>query len=616
MKDNKIFDPGINLSILFLVLIAMIISVINLSSPLSILGEDYGMNYQYPDFWFNLSRFAWDGNTGIGKPSVTSTINFVWSALIFGLSSMGISEWWLPRLVYLFFFIGTSIGAFLFLHNINQYRFNENNRNVSNISALVGSLVYTYSTFVMAMIHHPIYSYHFFIFLFPWIMLCVDRVLTRGISIVNIILLSMLLTLLANSNPAQVILIVIFMFIYFSTFSPKDLRFTWHFFWKYIVSVILLTTLLTAHFWLPIAAFMIDTAGANPYGEVGSQLASFIFNSRRGDLINTFTATSYPWLRDVYGNNYDINISLLILGFVTFLASIVGLFFRGHQKLKLFWLATMLISVFLAKGYQQPFGDVWVMAIEHFPTLSAFRAVVHKFYLFVHIAICVLVNVSLLELSKVNAFKTKTIYFLAALLVISVFLHSYPLVTGKLIEPDYFVQVPEEYAELRDFYDKQVGDERTLALPATPRGAGSVLNWGDSIFIGPHILSYMNKSYVDAAWFIQNNYFNTVDSDWWDTYGLENNMDGILDSLWLLGIGYIYVQKDSFDEFMFNAAIQVSVMNQRKKSSREIKYLEENTDYKLVLDTDHYAVYKVSQAKTGARFYVPSSVLVNIQENG
>lgn len=588
-------------AVMVIILMQLGVTIINMNNGLDMVGEDYGLNYIFPGFWRHLSTNMWDDLTGTGKISVTSTFTLVWAHLIYFLRDAGLSSWIVERLVFFCFLILTNFSSFFFFRAILGRAVCKRDTKVL-IAALAGSWMYTFSVYVMSLIQHPLYSYHFFIGITPLLLLLIDKNIQRELSAVGVVLTSLILLFLMNCNFSQVILILILASAYYFYFLPKNstkansikTR-------NYILSVFVSVMLLTAHIWMPLLGFFLH-GGGNPYGDVGDSLGSLALNSRRGQMSKVLLGTAHPWFDSFdYDFSYSQSIAVMFSGFFLLLYSLVTCLFPRRRKVKIFWLLVILIAMFFAKGLQPPFAGLEEKLFRLFPVFGMFRATFFKFWIFVALGLGVMTTLSTFDIECyfIERKKYFSLKLLGAIFLLCIGINRYPFFVGDVIQKCFWVKFPNEYRQLERFFAKSLGDGKVLALPATPRGAGSVLLWshGDE-FVGPNILAYMNIPYIDSAWFIQREYLGTKFCDWWECIGLEQRIKEVIEASSILAVHWVFVQKDGAHSYIFGASTLLYAINSQEKATMAINYLDKQTGVKKVWDNPYFAIYEIVGERT------------------
>jgi len=570
---------------------------VNFSDTYLIAGEDYGLNYLFPEFWYNLSSNTWDDQTGLGKPSITSSTTYIWSTFMVAGNNLGISPWLMPRIIYSFLYFFTNLTTFFYFSNhISSFYKYSKKTWVNNSSSFLGSTVFTFSFFIASMTHHPIYSYHLFIPIFPILLFILEKNFVIGVVPKAIVYCSICLLILANGNVAQTLIIIMFVLIHMFYFSKHMNQKLFKRYLIYLISIFTLSVILASHILLPFVYSFLLTNNSNPFGDVGNIYDSLNFNSRRASFLNIITGEAYPWFDSFdYYQNYNKNLFPKIAGLFIFLFSLYCLLDKRARNQKIYWLTVVIISIFLVKGSQPPFSDFWIMLFDINPMFGMFRAVYHKFGIFIYFGLAALTTFSFVEILALS-WKPKIKICFSIFLISLIIINRYPIFTGDIVNQEYKLNLPNDYYKLRDLFKKLGNSSRVLALPATPKGSGSLHSWpNNQQFVGPHILTYMNVNFIDAAYFIKNGYFNTEPKDWWSGIKLEQQLNDVIYAAEEFGANLVYIQLDGFDEYTFNNITYI--LNTKLKSEIASNYMSTREDYKLITNSKFYELYKKNNFK-------------------
>ncbi len=115
--------------------------------------------------------------------------------------------------------------------------------------------------------------------------------------------------------------------------------------------------------------------------------------------------------------------------FVFFLLPVIVLLFKKHLKRKeFFFLSLFLISVFLVKGANPPFGNIYTNLFNHFPGFFLFRDST-KFFTLITMSLSVIVSFSFMEVEKrFQKYKTHMCF----LFVVYLFMLMSPVLMNKM----------------------------------------------------------------------------------------------------------------------------------------------------------------------------------------
>ncbi len=252
---------------------------------------------------------------------------------------------------------------------------------------------------------------------------------------------------------------------------------------------------------LNLLKFQLQDAGQNytknfAIGWVGSVSHSSIFYK----LFSFTQLIDRPFGNDFFFSTYFLNgfIGLfLLIPFSLLIASLITKKFRDSRKLAIISLF-LLFVLFLAKGVNEPFGQVYIWLLNKVPFFIIFKTPLEKFsVLFVF-----LFSVALIFVLR----QQKKIYyylFFIYLLVVSI-----PLVTLNFI-PDYkiadnqyvskkFVN-KQEYQDTINLLNNEREDARILSLPGSLNYQVTMANHDDKYYRGMDPILYaIKKSFIAA----------------------------------------------------------------------------------------------------------------------
>ena len=152
---------------------------------------------------------------------------------------------------------------------------------------------------------------------------------------------------------------------------------------------------------------------------------------------------------------------------------------RPNDKNVIFLTLLAIVSVFLVKQENQPFGVVYTWLFQKFPGFNMFREA-SKFYMITSLAYAPLLGITIdaifNKLSKINILKQKSMFWkknglniilFCFLLIVTLFLLSLvsPALTGQLHGTFDPHPIPKEYLKIKEFIKQQPDDFRTFWLP-------------------------------------------------------------------------------------------------------------------------------------------------------
>lgn len=187
---------------------------------------------------------------------------------------------------------------------------------------------------------------------------------------------------------------------------------------------------------------------------------------------HTLLSLSPHWYRNIFGDITPIRAGFILIPILVFLAPI----FSKGKKVIGFWLVVSLVSVFLSKGSNLPFGFIYTWLFLHFPGFSLFRDPT-KFYFLIGISYSILIAYfvdgfnSFLE--KFN-FSEKTQYIMPLLIIISLLLLDWPVWMGKMTGILGQANYIQENIKIADLISNEPDYSRILWIPIkSPLGYSS-----------------------------------------------------------------------------------------------------------------------------------------------
>jgi hypothetical protein len=153
------------------------------------------------------------------------------------------------------------------------------------------------------------------------------------------------------------------------------------------------------------------------------------------------------------------------------LYAFLGLYLNRNNKLSIFFGIVALAGIFLAKQVAPPFNDVYSFLFKYFPGFSAFREA-SKFFFLIALGYAVLIGGFIdwlwknWQKSKIHKYGTYLSFFLLVFLFVWTIR---PAITGELKTILVPRKIPPEYLKLNAFILNQKDYSRTLWLPISPR---------------------------------------------------------------------------------------------------------------------------------------------------
>mgnify|MGYP001602480357 CR=1 FL=1 len=202
-----------------------------------------------------------------------------------------------------------------------------------------------------------------------------------------------------------------------------------------------------------------------------SSIAGFEFLSFT-DFSHAFSLLHSNWPENIFGKVYFLQPEFLIIPILGYSA----LFFVQKDRKVLYFAFLILVGAFLAKGTNQPFGEINKLIFENIPGMNMFRDA-SKFYLLIALGYSFLISFSLKNISKKIPFGKLIplifVLFWCILIRQAIF--------GELGGTFKSRSIPDEYIELKRYLISQPQYSSSLWIPSRQRfGFSSNLHPGIS----------------------------------------------------------------------------------------------------------------------------------------
>lgn len=190
-------------------------------------------------------------------------------------------------------------------------------------------------------------------------------------------------------------------------------------------------------------------------------------------LLRMFGAAGFMAGGATYSQPYLDNPLLIAVSYLIPILVFSAILLRPRSKSVLFFTLVAIVFIFIAKGVNAPFGKLHFWLVTRFPLARAFRTT-WNLSIGANIAYAFLFGVVVAELSsRIGKRTPKYALGLIVLIIIFVFINSWPLLTGDYFKfkwnPPTFggVEIPGDYYELEDYLAEDKADFRFFRLPAS-----------------------------------------------------------------------------------------------------------------------------------------------------
>ena len=178
-------------------------------------------------------------------------------------------------------------------------------------------------------------------------------------------------------------------------------------------------------------------------------------------------------------------------------------------KIILFLFLFYILSIFLSKGTQEPFGNVFYWLYSSVPGLTIFRSGFVKFGIMIALSSAILFGIGVsaiyeyvknLKINAINPLRNRFLgKIIVTLLIALVLLLNYSFITGDVVQPFYH-DTPSYYFSAANYLNNQSGNFNVLNLYGG-EGSWVVYNWEKSnVYIGTDVdPQLINKPVIHPA---------------------------------------------------------------------------------------------------------------------
>lgn len=242
-------------------------------------------------------------------------------------------------------------------------------------------------------------------------------------------------------------------FLYWMVFNPKG-RIKWIKGWIKTGVVCALSLITLNAYWLfPYIFNPVPTATFQKLTQTNFQVFS---NLGHGMLL-----IAPHWYKNVFGNIAQLSIIFFLIPLLVFLAPIL----KPRNKIVGFWILIALISVFLAKGADEPFPQAYIWLFSNIPGFSLFRDS-SKFFFLIALSFSLLLAVTTDEiLKRINRFaKLKIVFFTTLIVYLLILINPIWLgeATGTFSKPPHEI----EYSKLTTIFENDKKFSRIFWIPS------------------------------------------------------------------------------------------------------------------------------------------------------
>jgi len=449
---------GVALGIIYILLILVIFKAWFL--PGVITGGD--MSYFFPSMYDNFqihpSDWAFFAGNGFGGTAIPHMpIIFIISILFFFGKTFSLSWDMLLRIFILFPFL---ICSTLFPYLLFKKLFPE------NPFAIISSFLFTLNTYVLMLVSGGLVIIGIAYALIPLSFLFVFNILestdrNKKVLIFQILSLGLAFGIQSILDVRVTYMTVIGVGIYLLSllFINKEYFIALKKFIFILVIPLLICGLINSFWIIPALLY-----GSNPLEQLGDNYTTVesvrFFSFAKFE--NTISLLHPNWPENIFGKTYFQRPEFLLFSILAFLSLLfVG---KYNKKIILPVVIIGIIGAFLAKGANEPFGQIYIFLFENVPGFVFYRDPT-KWYMLIALSFAILIPFTLFELYKKYR---KVALFIPVLFVVYFLITIFPALLGNLSGTLQTSEVPEEYAKFEEFMLQQKPG-RVLWVPSPSR---------------------------------------------------------------------------------------------------------------------------------------------------
>jgi len=168
-----------------------------------------------------------------------------------------------------------------------------------------------------------------------------------------------------------------------------------------------------------------------------------------------YTEFKYPYY-PFYQNHMILPITFFPILFICF-----SLYKHKPKSLLLYLVSIIIVTLFIMKGSNNPFGSFFSTALSHLPFFSIFRTPYDKVVMLTQLSFAVIISYYFFYFIGEGKSKIK----LLIIMVLFISVQMVPLFRGQYFEKIGFINYEKERLEAYDYINKMPGNNRVLTLP-------------------------------------------------------------------------------------------------------------------------------------------------------
>lgn len=394
---------------------------------------------EFNPFW----AMAWDymGSGGLGGSAFKTLWIDLYANFVYAISNFINIPWWLSQRIFW-------ILPFVLLSIFSSYKFSGLFIKDTFFRSL-SVIIYTFNTYILLVVGGGQFGVSFAYAVSPLVLFFLFRFFNQT-NANNLILSGFISGLLIALDPRIALLTFGIAFVWYliliKDFSIKKIG--------KIVFSFTIAILLNSYWIVPIVFEVLNSSfssSVQSYTSVsGAKFLSF------ASLSNSISLLHPNWPENIFGKIYFMRPEFLLIPFFAF-----GAFLFKVKKEILFFVGLSLLGIFLGKGANEPFGQVYLFLFEQVPGFSLFRDPT-KFYLLIALSYGILIPIFIENLSiKFAKYK----FLITGMFIVYFLFILKPAWSGELTGVFDPKPIPQEYQQLAQFLKQDKEFSRTLWVP-------------------------------------------------------------------------------------------------------------------------------------------------------
>lgn len=458
------------LGILLLLFFSFILFRFFFSTAL-IVANDWPLLFKQSRDFFPFWTISWDymGAGGIGASAIKTMWIDLYANFVYFVSNLANIPWWLSQRIFW-------IVPYLLISILSSYKFSGLFVREPIYRAL-STIIYTFNTYILLIVGGGQFGIAFSYALSPLVLFWLFK-LFKEANINSLLISSLLSGILIALDPRVSFLTfgtaALWYLLLVRDFSPGKL--------KYIFLNFIIAGILNSYWIIPAFLYLLTNtspAVSNYFSLPGVRFLSF------ATFENSFSFLHPNWPENIFGKIYFQKPEFLLLPILAFGSMLFlknskseirnpkqiqnskfkilnnSTIEQSNNKSILFFVGLSLIGIFLGKGANEPFGQVYLFLFQNLPGFNLFRDPT-KFFILIALSYSLLIPFFLEQLSH----RFEKYKYLVIILFVGYFLFLLrPAWSGELSGIFKPKDLPNDYVRFANFLKEDREFGRTLWVP-------------------------------------------------------------------------------------------------------------------------------------------------------